>query len=80
VGLKYFTGAALFWPLAVQILPLLSNIAKLRWQIVAGEFHSLTLTIGRLPTIWTFRRANAQYSRAKPGQLFFLQPEYHKDK
>jgi GT2 family glycosyltransferase len=76
VGLKYFTGAALFWPVAVQILPLFSNIAKLRWHIVSGELRALALTVSRLPTIWAFRRANASYARSKPGQQFFLQPEY----
>lgn len=76
VGLKYFTGTALFWPLAIQVLPLLSNIAKLRWRRVVGEFRSTARTLKRLPEIRGFRRANKKYAQLKPGQLFFLQPEY----
>ena len=77
VGLKYFTGAALFWPFAVQILPLLSNVAKMRWRVVLAEIRSLALTVRRLPEVRNFRRANADYNRARPGQLFFLQPNHN---
>ena len=76
VGFKYFTGFSLFWPLAVQILPLFSNIVKLRWKTVLAEIRSAALTFRRWPEIRSFRRANAKYAQSKPGQLFFLQPEH----
>jgi GT2 family glycosyltransferase len=71
IGLKYFSAARLWMPVASWIATTFSHLARLRLRLVYWDLLAL-LEIGRrLGAARAFRRANRAFNAATPGERFF---------
>ncbi len=80
IALKYFSLpltalGALNW-----IATMLVNALLFRWRAVWLNLVAAGEVLRRVPAIVTFRRRNRAWNRAKPGERYFLDPQFSLDK
>lgn len=71
IGLKYFTSAALLYPLAYPLLAILKEVVRLRPQRTWLALLAAQEVLRRCGDVVRFRRRWAAYNRARPGQQFY---------
>lgn len=75
ICLKYYSGMSLWLAACTLVLPLIADLAKLRWNKLSLDLKSIRLTIQRMKDVRAFRRRNREWIGAKPGYRFFLQED-----
>ena len=75
ICLKYYSGIALLLAVANLMVPIVSDLVRLRWKKLSLDLQSVGLTIGRMRAVRRFRRENRQLIQARPGYQFFLQED-----
>jgi GT2 family glycosyltransferase len=75
IGLKYFSGLSLLLTFGNMVAPVLTSLVKLRWKRLPLDIQSIILTMKRMGAVRRFRRWNRQWTKVKPGYLFFLRED-----
>jgi GT2 family glycosyltransferase len=75
IGLKYYSGMTWLLSWCHLLVPVASDILKLRWRKFSLDLQSIVLTIRRFGAVRSFRRRNRKWIKSKPGYLFFLQKD-----
>lgn len=75
IGLKYYSGPSLLVAGCGLVVPLLTDILKLRWSKFSLDVRSVLLTMRRLRDVHAFRRRNRHWIQSRPGRQFFLQED-----
>ncbi len=76
VGLKYFSPPFLLLGVLNWMATVAANLLRCKWRnawldlLVPGEVAR------RLPAVVAFRRENRSWNRAKPGERYFLDPQF----
>jgi GT2 family glycosyltransferase len=76
IGIKYFSGPAALLGAINYLVRFGSNLLRLRLTNVLRDVLVVKEIIRRLPEALEFRSRNLQWNKQKPGQEFFLQPEF----
>jgi GT2 family glycosyltransferase len=80
VALKYFSPAVATLGLVMWVTTLLKDVVLFRLRMVWLDLLVLREITRRLPAVLAFRRRNRTWNRAKPGERFFLHPEFAEDR
>ena len=75
IGFKYYSGASLAIPCLNLLLPLITDISKLRLEKLKLDLLAILMTMKRVRVVLKFRRRNRPYAKLRPGAHFFLQRE-----
>jgi GT2 family glycosyltransferase len=75
ICLKYYSGIRLLLAGATLLMPVISDIVKMRWKKMQLDLKSILLTIRRVGAVRQFRHENRQWAQGKPGHRFFLQED-----
>jgi GT2 family glycosyltransferase len=75
IGLKYYSGMSCLLSWCSLLVPLMSDVLKLRWRKFSLDAQSIGLTIRRMGAVRSFRRSNREWIKSKPGYQFFLQKD-----
>jgi len=75
IGLKYYSGPAVLLAALQLLVPILSDVVKLRWRKLSLDLQSIRLTVQRIQAVRMFRKRNREWTRKRPGDRFFLQED-----
>ncbi len=76
MALKTFSFSALPLTAVAWWSGALNNARRGRWRRFRLDFAAALEVLGRGPSAWRFRRANAGLNRRRPGERFFSAPEF----
>jgi N-acetylglucosaminyl-diphospho-decaprenol L-rhamnosyltransferase len=76
IAFKYFSPAVAGLGALNWIATLCTNILLRRWRAVGLDFEVVGHVARRLPAVMSFRRRSRSWNRAKPGERFFLDPQF----
>lgn len=76
IGIKYFSIPATILGAANWLVRFGGNLFRLRFKPAARDFLVMKQICQRLPRALEFRATNAEWNARKPGQEFFLQPDF----
>ena len=75
IGFKYYSGTSLALPFLSLLAPLITDVIKFRPRKMQMDLKAIILTIKRIRRVQSFRRKNQAWTKARPGNRFFLQEE-----
>jgi GT2 family glycosyltransferase len=75
IGLKYYSGISLVVAGTHLVVPLLTDLLKLRWEKFSLDVQSVLLTMRRMRDVRAFRRNHRKWIQSRPGRRFFLQED-----
>jgi GT2 family glycosyltransferase len=75
IGLKYYSGMSLLVAGCGLVVPIITDILKLRWGKLSLDLQSILATMRRMRDVRAFRRGNREWTRSRPGRQFFLQED-----
>jgi len=76
ICVKYFSARATLLGVANWIVRFGGNLLRLRWKRAWRDLLVMGQILRRLPEALRFRSQNSAWNTMKPGQEFFLQPEF----
>jgi GT2 family glycosyltransferase len=79
IAFKYFSPAVTVLGVLNWGASLLVNVLLLRWRTVWLDLLVVGDVARRLPEVAAFRRQNRQCNRDRPGERFFLEPQFSLD-
>jgi GT2 family glycosyltransferase len=79
VAFKYFSPAVATVGLLNWLAGILVNVVLLRWRRIWLDLCVAADFARRLPKVLAFRKQNRSWNRAKPGEGYFLDPQFNLD-
>ena len=79
IAFKYFSPSVAVVGALNWIAALLVNVLLLRWRDARLDLVVLGAVARRLPAVVAFRRRSRRWNHAKPGERFFLDPQFSLD-
>lgn len=79
IAFKYFSPAVSALGALNWMASLLVNVLLFRWRTAWLDLAVVGDVTRRLPAVAAFRRRNRRWNRARPGEKFFLDPQFSLD-
>jgi N-acetylglucosaminyl-diphospho-decaprenol L-rhamnosyltransferase len=76
IAFKYFSPSLTAFGALNWMATVLTNALLLRWRTIWLDLTVVGDVLRRLPAVFAFRRSNRDWNRAKPGEKFFLEPQF----
>jgi GT2 family glycosyltransferase len=79
IAFKYFSAPASLLGVLNWMASILVNVALLRWRTIWLDLLVPGEVARRMPEVMAFRRQNRLWNRARPGECYFLDPQFSLD-